>query len=268
MSKRQKRRATVLSPAQEPEDPKEEVPFKHVKQPNRADHVGRRPADGSFPACPKSGICRAQSIRNHSACRNCALSDTSLQAFLCHQGTSAQLFDKLQKNCHVCLDLLTRVVDSCQEEDAQEAQDAPNFEKVALTLYHYYGKGNVAPRYLGQALKAPRPGDQAHARMILEELHLTCYAFNFNTEKCQYIEDLVYCKRHTPILSPNQLNKMCAKYERGRNRKRKYPSPVTISQIKEAILEHESKFQESDSKFKEIALRKRFNAWLRKVSTN
>jgi hypothetical protein len=261
MSKRQKRRANALSPAQ---GPKEEAPFKHKKQ-EKQDHAGRRPADGSFPACPKSGICRAQSIRNHSACRNCALSDTSLQAFLRHQGTPAQLFEKLQKNCHVCLDLLTRVVDSCQEDQDQEA---PDFEKVALILYHYYGKGNVAPRYLGQALKAPRPGDQAHARMILEELHLTCYAFNFNTEKCQYIEDLVYCKRHTPILSPNQLNKMCAKYERSRNRKRKYPSPVTISQIKEAILEHESQFQEVDSKFKEIALRKRFNAWLRKLSTN
>ena len=227
---------------------------------------GRRPADGSFPACPKSGICRAQSVRNHSACRNCALSETSLQTFLVQRGTSQALFANIATNCAVCLDLLARVVDSFGG-----VQNEPDFEKVVLALYHAYGKGNIAPRYLGNTLEAPRPGDDAHARMILEELGLTCYRFNSDTDKCQYVEDLIYCKRHTPILSVNILNKMCAKYERSRSRKRKYPSTLTITEIKTAILDHEEQFEKQngkDGKFKEIALRKRFNTWLRKLGTN
>lgn len=222
---------------------------------------GRRPADGSFPACPTSGVCKAQSVRNHSACRNCALSDISLHDFLQKLGTSKDLFEKIKKNCNMCLDLLARVVDSYQG-----SQDQPDFEKVVLILYHTYGDGNIAPRYLGSPLKAPRPGDEAHARMILEELNLTCYKFNNDTEKCQYVEDLIYCKRHTPILSINMLHKMCAKYERSRRRKRKFPSTLTITEIKHAILEHENQFKKSKANFKELALRKRFNAWLRKLS--
>lgn len=227
---------------------------------------GRRPADGSFPACPKSGICRAQSVRNHSACRNCALSEVSLGGFLAKLGTSQELFAKVKTNCKVCMDLLARTVDSYGGE-----QDRPDFEKVALVLYCTYGKGNVAPRYLGKVLGAPRPGDGAHARMILEELNLTCYAFNNDSDKCQYVEDLVYCKRHTPILSVNMLNRMCSRYERSQSRKRKYPSTLTISEIKQAILEHESQFKRDSNvngkngKHREIALRKRFNTWLRKM---
>ena len=107
--------------------------------------------------------------------------------------------------------------------------------------------------------------------MILEELGLTCYAFNADTDKCQYVEDLIYCKRHTPILSVNMLNKMCAKYERSRSRKRKFPSTLTVTEIKHAILEHESQFKKSTdqgNKYKEFALRKRFNTWLRKLGNS
>jgi hypothetical protein len=223
---------------------------------------GRRPADGSFPACPKTGVCKAQSVRNQSACRNCALSEISLHGYLAKRGTSTSLFDKIKENCSVCLDLLTRVVDSYQG-----IQEEPDFEKVVLTIYHTYGNGNVAPRYIGKPIEAPRPGDEAHARMILEELGLTCYTFNANTDKCQYVEDLIYCKRHTPILSINRLNKMCQRFEKNRHRKRKFPSTFNFAEIKNAILEHESHFNTSNHTFKDIPLRKRFNSWLRKLKT-
>lgn len=262
---------------------------------------GRRPTDGSFPACPKSSVCRAKSVRNHSACRNCALSDTSLQDYLVTAvGSSSTIFDKIRQRAPVCLDLLARTVDSVGGSQAE-----PDFEKVVLMLYHTYGHGNVADMYLGKALSAPRPGDSAHARMILEEMGLTCYAFNHDTDKCQYVEDLIYCKRHTPILSVPMLIRMCTKYERARRNKRKYPNAPTIVDIKNAILTHESQIKRmckqnrsspasyncgddgnggedtrkdadvstktlssSTRKFKDIALRKRFNSWLRKVGSS
>lgn len=222
---------------------------------------GRRPSDGSFPLCPKSGICRAQSIRNHSACRNCALSDISLHDYITDLGTPEDLFMKIKQNCKPCLDLLTRVIDSYNGD-----QSNPNFEKIVFILFHFFGNGNISPKYLGKPLAAPRPSDAAHARMILEELKLTCYEFNADTDICEYIEDIIYCKRHTPILSVNVLNKMCTKYERNRNRKRKYPTSLTITDIKQCILNHEKNKRQKNPKFKEIPLRKRFNNWLRKLS--
>jgi hypothetical protein len=238
---------------------------------------GRRPADGSFPACPTSGICRAQSVRTQEPCKNCALTTTSLKEFIRHQGTDAAIYTNMKSQCSVCLDLLTRLVDARQGK-----QHAPCFEEIVLDIYHMFGQGNVAQLYLTQPIVAPRPGDEAHARMILEELGLSCYAFNNNTEKCQYVEDIIYCKRHTPILSVNKLNKMCMKYEQSRNRKRKNGeiSKLSISHIKLAILDHESQIKRerhewpdkhgnphSATKFKELALRKRFNKWLRKMTT-
>lgn len=233
---------------------------------------GRRPRDGAFPMCPKSGICRAQSIRTESACRNCALSSVSLQHYLHILGPSDKLLQKIHANCPMCLDLLTRTIDSFGGDHHH-----PDFEKVVLALYHQYGGGNIAARYLGQPILAPHPGDQTHARMILEELHLTCYQFNFSTEQCRHIEDLIYCKRHTPILTLTHLNELCQLYEyqshKDSKRAKRVKRPkrhhlhhltkLSLHDIKEAIREHEQKVSR-DPRFKEIALRKRFNSWLKK----
>lgn len=226
------------------------------------EHHGRRPPKGSFPACPSSGICRAESIRTHTACKNCAISNVSLATILKQKGTSHDLYNKINQNCNVCMDLLTRLIDSLHEP-----HNNPDFEKVVLLVYKLYGHGNVSDRYINATPAAPRPTDPAHARMILEELGLTCYDFNSNTTKCIYIEDIIYCKRHTPVLTVNALDKLCKKYERAqRRRKRKRNSTITISSIKSSILQHERNLKNINERFKEIPLRKRFNAWLEHLS--
>lgn len=252
--------------------------------------AGRRPADGSFPACPTSGICKAQSVRTHEACRNCALTSVSLASLISKRGTDAEIYQQIKRDCPVCLDLLARLVDARHTTHA--SQDAPPFAELALDIYHAFGNGNISQRYLGNALKAPRPGDEAHARMILEELGLTCYAFNPESDKCHYIEDYIYCKRHTPILTVQKLHQMCAKYEQQHGRHSRHPShlpnpnhnrkrkhvdssaiasiaSVSIANIKNSILEHEAQIKRAQrlTKYKELGLRKRFNAWLRKITS-
>ena len=224
-------------------------------------HHGRRPPKGSFPACPISGICRAQSVRTHTACKNCAVSSISLLSFLRKQGTNKELYEKITKHCNVCMDLLTRSI-----ECLNESHDDPNFEKIVLLLYKIYGHGNVSQRYIAVTPAAPRPSDMAHARMILEELGLTCYPFNSNSEVCMYVEDLIYCKRHTPILSVNALTKICKKYERVRRNRKRKQGDINISRIKSLILQHEKQFKKDNPKFKEIPLRKKFNSWLENIS--
>ena len=165
----------------------------------------------------------------------------------------------------VCGDLLTRVIECFQGN-----HDDPDFEKIVLILYTIFGKGNnIASRYLGTPLTSPRPQDQAHARMILEAFDLTCYAFNKESVKCMYIEDLIYCKRHTPVLTPWKLSQLCNAYVRKmkRHRKRKQPfsSSNNITSIKHAIIAHERQFQNQSPGFKEIALRKMFNTWLKSL---
>ena len=231
------------------------------------ENIGRRPADGSFPACPMSGICKAQSIRTHEACKNCALTNESLEDAIAKQGTDRELKQKIVENCPECVDLLTRLVDA-----RKGTQDAPCFHEIVLDIYHLFGGGNIAPRYLGKALQAPRPQDEAHARMIMEEVGFTCYQFNRESEKCFYVEDYVYCKRHTPVFTMAKLKKCFTKFERMTNRKRKHNvgkgSYISISDIKEKILKHEKSMQEKFNvvKFKEIPLRKRFNKWLKHMN--
>lgn len=223
---------------------------------------GRRPPKGSFPACPISGICRAQSVRTHTACKNCAVSKVSLATLLRKKGTNQELYEKINKQCNVCMDLLTRTI-----ECLGESHENPDFEKVVLLLYKIYGHGNVADMYAKGTPAAPRPTDQAHARMILEELGLTCYDFNTNTEACTYIEDTIYCKRHTPILSVNALAKLCKKYERAQRRRKRKRNTMSISAIKARIIEHERQVKKKQrSNFKELPLRKKFNAWLEHLS--
>lgn len=226
---------------------------------------GRRPPKGAFPACPESGICRAQSVRTHSACRNCAVSSVSLASYLGRYGTNKEKYQKIMIHHSVCGDLLTRVIDSFQGN-----HDNPDFEKIVLILYAMFGKGNVASRYVGDPLTAPRPQDQAHARMILEAFDLTCYAFNNESLKCMYIEDIIYCKRHTPVLTPWKLSQLCNAFlrKRKRHQKRKQPFSTSnnISSIKHAIIAHEKQFQKQSPGFKEIALRKMFNTWLKSLS--
>jgi hypothetical protein len=179
------------------------------------------------------------------------------------QGTNDEIYQRVKERCGMCLDLLARLVDARGGNHAE-----PCFHKLVLDVYALFGNGNIAERYLGTPPDSPRPGDEAHARMLLEELRLTCYAFNPNTDKCRYIEDLIYCKRHTPILSVQKLIRMCTKYERAKKRKHPEAASVSITHIKNAILAHESNLAScrgKDSVCKDLALRKRFNAWLRKI---
>lgn len=223
---------------------------------------GRRPTDGSFPACPTSGVCQAESVRTHGPCRNCALSPISLQQYLAGRGTNQELAHKIQENCTECVDLWSRLV-----EARNAAYTNPPVAKIVLDIYHGFGKGDVAQLYLGTGVRAPRPQDQAHARMILEELGLTCYTFNKSSDRCSYVEDLIYCRRHTPILSIHRLRQMCAKYDkqklkRERNGKVRH-NKQHLLEIKEAIVSHEKKVQATDPTYRENVLRRRFNAWLR-----
>jgi hypothetical protein len=221
-----------------------------------------RPPKGAFPACPDSGICRAQSVRTHSACRNCAVSNMSLTEYLGRYGTNKEKYQNIMVKHVVCGDLLTRVIESFQGSHGD-----PNFEKIVLILYAMFGNGNIASRYLGTPLTAPRPQDQAHARMILEAFDLTCYAFNNESVKCMYIEDIIYCKRHTPVLTPWKLSQLCNAYTRKRKRHQKHKQPFSaandITSIKQSIQTHEKQFQKQSPGFKEIALRKMFNTWLK-----
>lgn len=235
------------------------------------EYVGRRPTDGSFPSCPATGICRAESVRNHSACRNCAQSDVSLCDYLSKRGTNAAILETIPERC---LDLLTRIVDSFCGDQA-----SPDFEKVALMIYMAYGLGNVANRYLGchsadtsnnsnsgnnssnssnypsnsknkqkPTIQSPVFSDPTHARMILSCLGLTCYKFDNNSSTCRYIEDIIYCKRHTPILSVHMLKNLFQQYEKDRSRKRKASTAMSIIDIKNAILKHETKLQKERKK--------------------
>ena len=223
---------------------------------------GRRPSKGAFPACPVHGICKAESIRTHDACKNCAISTISLKSYLMKLGNSKSLYERINKNCNECMDLLTRII-SCITHNKEY-----DFEYVVLFIYKYFAKGNVANRYVDCQLKAPRPSDPAHARMILEELGLTCYYFNNTSLKCMYVEDLIFCKRHTPILSIHALQNMFKKYERSKRRKRKSAS-ISISNIKKQILDHEKKLKKNKNNNykKDIFLRQNFNTWLGKLSS-
>ena len=223
---------------------------------------GRRPSKGAFPACPVHGICKAESIRTHDACKNCAISTMSLKSYLMKLGSTQTLYERINKNCNECMDLLTRII-SCITHSKEY-----DFENVVLFIYKYFGHGNVANRYIDCELKAPRPSDPAHARMILEELGLTCYHFNNTSLKCMYVEDLIFCKRHTPILSIHALQNMFKKYERSKRRKRKSAS-ISISNIKKQILDHEKKLKKNKNNNykKDIFLRQNFNTWLGKLSS-
>lgn len=237
--------------------------------------TGRRPADGSFPACPSSGICRAESIRTHGPCRNCALSNISLKTFLANIGSNNELLDKIRQTCPKCVDLLQRLIDGRDQPGTQPGNI--DVSDIVLDIYAQFGDGNIARMYLtNQGVAAPRPADQAHARMILEALGLTCYLFNPESVKCQYIEDLIYCKRHTPVLTLRALDKLFVKHTKFAKRlihgpdtqhdqmkKRKHAELSRgIAQIKTAVLKHEKSIAQP----KDIALRKQFNRWLKKLS--
>lgn len=215
---------------------------------------GRRPTDGSFPACPINGICRAQSVRTHEACRNCALSNISLEEFIQSQGTMSELRTKIPPEC---LDLLERLVDNRNKN-----QENPPFVDIVLDIYATFGKGCVDNLYLSKIpLQAPRPGDSAHARMILETLNLTCYEFNPESDKCKYIEDLIYCKRHTRVLTLPALNMEFQKFISPKECiKRKYKElKPYFKEIKNKIRKHESQLLNSK---RDNTLRKRFNQML------
>ena len=148
----------------------------HVK-PN-AQH-GRRPPKGAFPACPESGICRAQSVRTHSACRNCAVSNVSLAAYLARYGTNKEKYQKIMMHHTVCGDLLTRVIESFQG-----SHDNPDFEKIVLILYAMFGKGNIASRADKMVFEEPNKW----IIIDLEELHK-----HLKEKKLQkvYLQDLI-----------------------------------------------------------------------------
>lgn len=215
--------------------------------------------------CPSQGICRAESVRTHAACRNCTTSHTSLESFLKKKGTDNELYIKIKQNCTPCLDLLTRLVDNRQGD-----QTSPPFADIVLDIYFQFGKGNIASRYLApETVPAPRPGDQAHARMILEELGLTCYVFNPSSEKCLYLEDMIYCQRHTPIMSLHALDELMRAVTRRRKRKHTDIRPY-VKRIKQQIKQHEqASCRDKDGNVdKDRPLRIRYNSWVRKLGTN
>ena len=187
---------------------------------------GRRPPKGIFPSCDVQQICRAQSIRTHDACKNCAITPISLKTFIEKQGSRDDLYQLINKQCNNCMDLLTRII-SCIG-----TQKNYSFEKVVLFIYKQFGDGNVSDRYIHGELENTLPSDGYHARMILEKLNLTCYKFDQNhSDMFTNIEDLIYCTRHTPILSVRTLKNIFKRYERNQRRKRKV-NKISISDIK------------------------------------
>jgi hypothetical protein len=228
---------------------------KEARQTQDKEGGGRRPTDGSFPACPEHGICRAQSIRTHEACRNCALSKISLKTFIQKQGTPIELLQKIPEEC---LDLFERLV---QQRDGN--QESPPFEQIILDIYFIFGKGHIAPIYQPKTEFKIRPGDHVHARLIMDGLKLTCHQFNKASLTCQYIEDLIYCKRHSHIYTISALNASFKRFISPRQCiKRKHKDVRRhLKKIKQDILNHESIQSEKDN-----YLRKQYNEWLQRFS--
>lgn len=209
--------------------------------------TGRRPVNGALPMCPTSGICRAMSVRTRSPCRNCAHTNVSLQTHLSRIGTPKELLRHVHDTCSECVDLLERLIDARQAD-----QSNPPWSNIVLDIYALFGGGNVSDTYLAsKPLTGKRPGDTAHARLLLETLNLTCRKFNVGSQSCVYLEDILYCKRHIPALTMYKLESMIRKY-----RKRK----CSLKEIRTAILDHEKRQKIP----KDIPLRKRFNQELPK----
>ena len=204
---------------------------------------GRRPVGGELPVCGKTAICKAQRVRTMGACRNCAV--YSLRNAVAPK--KARLDDLLSQS-PACKDLYTRLCGNKSDQDAW-----------LIDIYVHFAGGCVADVYAGKKVE-PKHDDLVHAKQLFGAVGLTCLKFNNMSPShatFRFIEDLLFCKRHKPVLTSWGLKKMCQAVCRACE-----PDPNNV-QTMERIhdVKHTIIAQSAVMNCADMSLKRQFNDW-------
>lgn len=204
---------------------------------------GRRPVGGELPVCGKTAICKAQRVRTMGACRNCAV--YSLRNAVAPKKSR---LDDLLSQSTACKDLYTRLCANKSDQDAW-----------LIDIYVHFAGGCVADVYTGKKVE-PKHDDLVHAKQLFGAVGLTCLMFNNMSPShatFRFIEDLLFCKRHKPVLTSWGLKKMCQAVCRACE-----PDPnnlQTMERIKD--VKHTIIAQSAVMNCTDLSLKRQFNDW-------
>ena len=204
---------------------------------------GRRPVGGELPVCGKTAICKAQRVRTMGACRNCAV--YSLRNAVAPKKSR---LDDLLSQSPACKDLYTRLCGNKSDQDAW-----------LIDIYVHFAGGCVADVYAGKKVE-PKHDDLVHAKQLFSAVGLTCLKFNNMSPShatFRFIEDLLFCKRHKPVLTSWGLKKMCQAVCRACE-----PDPNNV-QTMERIhdVKHTIINQSAVMNCADMSLKRQFNDW-------
>ena len=204
---------------------------------------GRRPVGGELPVCGKTAICKAQRVRTMGACRNCAV--YSLRNAV---APKKNRLDDLLAQSPGCKDLYTRL--SANKSDQ---------ESWLIDIYVHLAGGSVADVYAGKKPE-PKHDDLLHAKQLFNAVGLTCLRFNNMSPShasFRFIEDLLFCKRHKPLLTSWGLKKMCQAVYRACEPDHKNTQTMErIHDVKNAIIAQSAVMNSTDN-----SLKQQFNDW-------
>ena len=131
--------------------------------------------------------------------------------------------------------------------------------KLCMDIYVLFGSGKVADIYRPLVIAKNPERDVVLAQMVFATLKLRCKLFDQfvpnQTGNC-FVENFMYCKRHTPhtgVLDAKDLSAMCQQCSAARPEDRL----ALVEQIKQRVYEHEKITAQRD-----LVLRHQFNDWL------
>jgi|LakMenEpi03Aug12_release.lakeMendotaPanAssembly.Ray.scaffolds.fasta_scaffold16467_5 hypothetical protein len=203
---------------------------------------GRRPVGGELPVCSKTAICKAQRVRTMGACRNCAV--YSLRNAVAPKKSR---LDALLSQSPGCKDLYARLCHNKSDPDAW-----------LIDIYVYFAGGCVADVYTGKKVE-PKLDDLAHAKQLFSVVGLTCLMFNNMSPShasFRFIEDLLFCKRHKPVLTSWGLKKMCQAVCRACE-----PDPNNLQTMERIVDVKHAIIAQSAVMNNDVSLKRQFNDW-------
>jgi hypothetical protein len=131
--------------------------------------------------------------------------------------------------------------------------------KLCMDIYVLFGSGKVADIYRPLVIAKNPERDVVLAQMVFATLKLRCKLFDQfvpnQTGNC-FVENFMYCKRHTPhtgVLDAKDLSALCQQCSAARPEDRL----ALVEQIKQRVYEHEKTTAQRD-----LVLRHQFNDWL------
>lgn len=233
---------------------------------------GRRPASGQIPSCASNGNCKAARVRATGPCHNCAHTNVSLEsklevmrhklfelassrpdlmAFIQHMSGMSGMSDQPAR----------LAISSGSSQDASQMGWFGQIDlvKLCVDIYVLFGSGKVADIYRPLVVSKRPESDAVLAQLVFATLQLRCKLFDQfvpNQSGNCFVENFMYCKRHTPhtgVLDAKDLSAMCQQCSAARPEDRL----AMVEQIKQRVFEHEKITAQRD-----LVLRKQFNQWL------